>query len=168
MAISECGLRYSFTRHPAGILTVLCLFMLLFPLITAAPPNSITGQQLLGSSFGIPGQNSTYDYLVVGGGTAGLALANRLSESGTYTVAVIEAGSFYEFDNSNISQIPRYIWTGAGLGFDDVNPLVDWGIKTEPEQGIGGRRIHYTRGRTLGGSSARNNMLYQRATKGSY
>jgi choline dehydrogenase len=168
MAISECGLRYSFTRHSAGILTVLCLFMLLFPLITAAPPNSITGQPLLGSSFGIPGQNSTYDYLIVGGGTAGLALANRLSESSTHTVAVIEAGSFYEFDNSNISQIPRYIWTGAGLGFDDVNPLVDWGIKTEPEQGIGGRRIHYTRGRTLGGSSARNNMLYQRATKGSY
>ncbi|KAF2263173.1 putative glucose-methanol-choline oxidoreductase [Lojkania enalia] len=130
--------------------------------------DSISGQYLLGSSFGIPGLNATFDYLIVGGGTAGLALANRLTESEKYTVAVIESGSLYEIGNSNQSQIPRYVWNGAGLGFDDVNPLVDWVIRTEPELGIGGQRIHYPRGRTLGGSSARNHMVYNRATKGSY
>ncbi|KAF2730500.1 GMC oxidoreductase [Polyplosphaeria fusca] len=125
------------------------------------------GQHLLGSSFGIP-LNKTYDYVIIGGGTAGLTLANRLSASGTYSIGVVEAGSFYELSNSNLSQIPRYVWTGAGTGFDDANPLVDWMLRTEPEMGIGGQRIHYPRGRTLGGSSARNHMVYHRATKGAY
>jgi choline dehydrogenase len=131
----------------------------------ASNPSSISGQFLFGSSFGTP-FNATYDYVIVGGGTAGLTLANRLSASGLHTVAVIEAGSFYEFSNSNLSQIPRYVWSGAGLDFADVNPLVDWGFKTEPEEGIGGKRIHYPRGKTLGGSSASNHMVYHRPTKG--
>jgi choline dehydrogenase len=131
----------------------------------ASNPSSISGQPLLGSSFGNP-FNATYDYVIVGGGTAGLTLANRLSASGLHTVAVIEAGSFYELSNSNLSQIPRYVWNGAGLDFADVNPLVDWGFRTEPEEGIGGQRIHYPRGKTLGGSSARNHMVYHRPTRG--
>lgn len=156
-----------------SLITMLLPFLtltLILPHFTLSfsPPGSITGQALLGSSFGIPGINSTFDYLIVGGGTAGLVLANRLSAPGAHTVAVIEAGSFYEISNSNLSQIPRFVWNGAGLGFDDVNPLVDWMIKTEPEEGIGGQKIHYPRGRTLGGSSARNHMIYQRGTKGTY
>jgi choline dehydrogenase len=136
-------------------------------LVSATPPDSITGQHLLGSSFGTP-FNTTYDYVIIGGGTAGLTLANRLSASGEFTIGVIEAGSFYEISNSNLSQSPRYTWNGAGNGFADANPLVDWMFQTEPEMGIAGKQIHYTRGRTLGGSSARNHMVYHRATKGSY
>ena len=134
-------------------------------------PSSITGQPLLGSSFGTP-FNATYDFVIIGGGTAGLVLANRLSSSAPtspstssfspYSVAVSEAGSFYELANGNQSQIPRYVWNGAGLGFDDVNPAVDWNFTTEAEEGIGGQRIHYPRGRCLGGSSARNHMAYNR------
>jgi choline dehydrogenase len=127
------------------------------------PPS---GQKLSGSSFGTP-FDTTYDYVIVGGGTAGLVIANRLSASGQNIVAVVEAGSFYEIDNGNVSQIPRYVWSGADVSFADVNPLVDWEFRTEPEDGIGGARIHYPRGKTLGGSSARNHMIYQRPTKGS-
>jgi len=61
----------------------------------------------LGTSFGLPG-NKTFDYVVVGGGTAGLAIATRLAEDASKQVAVIEAGSFYEIGNSNLSQIPVY------------------------------------------------------------
>jgi choline dehydrogenase len=156
------------TVYRLFILLLHLLLILLLPLtLASSPSDSISGQQLLGSSFGIPA-NATFDYIIVGGGTAGLVLANRLSASGQYTIAVIEAGTFYELSNGNQSQIPRYVWNGAGLTFDDVNPLVDWNFTTEPEWGIGGRRIHYPRGRTLGGSSARNQMAYQRATKGAY
>ncbi|KAH7075599.1 hypothetical protein BKA63DRAFT_602967 [Paraphoma chrysanthemicola] len=127
-----------------------------------ASHDSLSPQDLLGSSFGAP-VDSTYDYVIVGGGTAGLVLANRLSVS--HTVAVIEAGSFYEIDNGNLSQIPRYVWSGADTRFDDVNPLVDWNFGTEPEAGLGGAKIHYTRGKTLGGCSARNHMIYHLPTE---
>lgn len=63
-----------------------------------------------GNNFGIPGQNATYDYIIVGGGTAGLALAARLAEDTSLTVAVIEAGGFYEEDFGNNSVVP-----GLGL-----------------------------------------------------
>ncbi|KAH7398802.1 oxidoreductase [Phaeosphaeria sp. MPI-PUGE-AT-0046c] len=122
--------------------------------------------RLSGSSFGTP-FNTTYDYLIVGGGTSGLVLANRLASSNLYSVAIIEAGSFYQISNGNISQIPRYVWSGANTDFSDVNPLVDWEFETEPEQGVGGAKMHYPRGKTLGGSSARNHMIYQRPTRGS-
>jgi len=140
----------------------------LFGTSTSTPADSITGQALLGTSFPIPGLNATYDFVIIGGGTAGLVLANRLSESGVHNVAVIEAGSFYELTNSNQSQIPRYVWNGAGLDLSDANPLVDWMFMTEAEEGFSGGRMHYTRGKTLGGCSARNHMIYQRGTKGSY
>ncbi|KAJ4297924.1 hypothetical protein N0V90_005823 [Kalmusia sp. IMI 367209] len=148
------------------------LLLLLVPLFTSPalsgiPTDPITGQQLIGESFGVPGVNTTYDYVIVGGGTAGLVLANRLSDSSN-TVAVIEAGSFYEFSNGNISAIPRYVWTGTGMDLSDANPLVDWMFMTEPEEGFGGKKIHYARGRALGGSSARNHIGYQRGTRGSY
>ena len=139
----------------------------LIHLASAADPSLISGQQLLGSSFGVPNLNATYDYLIVGGGTAGLALANRLSANPAISVAVIEAGSFAEISNGNLSQIPRYVWNSADIAIGGVNPLIDWGFVTEPENGIGGRKIHYPRGRTLGGSSSRNHMVYHRGTVGS-
>jgi len=61
---------------------------------TPASENHLAARRLLGTSFGLPG-NKTFDYVVVGGGTAGLAIATRLAEDASKQVAVIEAGSFY-------------------------------------------------------------------------
>lgn len=66
------------------------------------------GPYLLGSYFGIPLKNETFDYVNVGGGTAGLVVANRLTENPNITVAVVEPGSFYEISHGNQSQIPFY------------------------------------------------------------
>ncbi|KAF2202069.1 putative choline dehydrogenase [Delitschia confertaspora ATCC 74209] len=147
----------------------LLIVLFIFPLLAlSSEPSSISGQQLLGSSFGIPGLNATFTHVIIGGGTAGLVLANRLSAFPENRVAVIEAGSFYELSNGNQSQIPRFVWNGAGVGFLDVNPLVDWNFATTQQPGINNISIHYARGRALGGCSARNHMVYHRATKGAY
>ncbi|OTB03019.1 putative GMC oxidoreductase [Hypoxylon sp. CI-4A] len=124
--------------------------------------------RLLGSSFGMPGDNATYDYVVVGGGNAGLTLATRLVEQKAGTVAVIEAGTFYELGNSNISETPSSDGAFAGKGHRDWQPLIDWGYMTTPQAGINNQSIKYTRGKCFGGSSARNYMVYQRGTKASY
>jgi len=87
---------------------------------------------LFGSNFGLP-QYATYDYVVVGGGNAGLTIAARLAQDRNLTVAVIEAGSFYEIENGNISQIPAYDTRGAGKAHNDTN-RVDWGFTTAPQQ----------------------------------
>ncbi|KAL9110297.1 MAG: hypothetical protein Q9227_005204 [Pyrenula ochraceoflavens] len=123
---------------------------------------------LLGSHFGVPGVNATFDYVVIGGGTAGLAIATRLAENSKNTVAVIEAGGFYEFDNGNHSSIPADVAYDLGTMPREKNPLIDWQQYTQPQAGMNDRRLFYTRGKTLGGSSARNFMAYQRGTKDSY
>ena len=87
--------------------------------------------RLLGSSFGVPGANSTYDYIIIGGGNAGLTIATRLA--GFASVAVIEAGGFYEIGNSNLSQIPQDDIYFAGKEKTDFNPLIDWGFQTTPQ-----------------------------------
>ncbi|KAI1100590.1 putative GMC oxidoreductase [Jackrogersella minutella] len=135
---------------------------------TAPLDSHIQARRLLGSSFGIPGDNATYDYVIVGGGNSGLTLATRLVEQGVGTVAVIEAGTFYEIGNSNISQLPAMDGAFAGKGAHDWQPLIDWGYMTTPQAGANNDSIHYTRGKCLGGSSARNYMAYQRGTKSSY
>lgn len=86
--------------------------------------------KLLGSSFGVPGDNATYDFVVVGGGNAGLAVAARLIEQNAGTVAIVEAGSFYEISNSNYSQVPATDGYFSGKGANDWQPLVDWGYMT--------------------------------------
>ena len=93
---------------------------------------SLAASGLIGSHFGIPFFNASFDYVVVGGGTAGLAIASRLAENTSNSVAVIEAGSLYELDNGNLSTIPGYgaYWLGAAP--KERNPLVDWEIYTEP------------------------------------
>ncbi|KAI9704637.1 MAG: hypothetical protein M1820_005385 [Bogoriella megaspora] len=123
---------------------------------------------LTGNNFGVPGDNITYDYIVVGGGNAGLTLATRLIQQTSGSVAVVEAGSFYEISNGNISQVPATNVYFDGSASDDWQPMVDWGYQTTPQVGRNGESIHYARGRTLGGSSARNFMVYQRGTEGSY
>ena len=102
--------------------------------VQAAPTVSpIQARSLLGSSFGVPGRNATFAYVIVGGGTAGLTLATRLAEQQSGRVAVIEAGSFYEISNGNISQIPAGDGTYDGKAKDDWQPLVDWGYVTTPQ-----------------------------------
>ena len=88
---------------------------------------------LLGSSFGVPGYADSYDYVVVGGGNAGLTIAMRLAEQNAGTVAVIEAGSFYEITNGNISQVPATDGYYSGKAYHDYQPLIDWGYETVPQ-----------------------------------
>jgi hypothetical protein len=87
----------------------------------------------LGSSFGVPGNDATYDYIVVGGGTAGLTIASRLAEQNAGSVAVIEAGTFYETTTGNISEVPASAIAWAGKSPDDWQPLADWGYVTTPQ-----------------------------------
>ena len=96
-------------------------------------------------------QDASFDYVIVGGGTAGLTLANRLSEDPTVKVAVIEAGTFYQITNPMLSSTPSggVFWSGASPL--DTNPLVDWNFVTAPQAGANGRKIHYARGKCLGG-----------------
>ena len=107
-----------------------------------------------------PGQAS-YDYIIVGGGTAGLTLASRLSENPTLQIAVIEAGGYSETDSGNRSVGPGYESYGTSVDPAVANdtPLIDWGFVTAPMAGLNGRRIHYARGKSLGGSSTRNYMV---------
>ncbi|KAF1837679.1 GMC oxidoreductase [Decorospora gaudefroyi] len=113
-------------------------------------------------------QSAEFDYVIVGGGTAGLTLANRLSEDSNIQVAVVEAGTFYQVANPALSSTPGgdVIWAGSSP--TDQNLLVDWNFITTPQAGANNRRIKYARGKCLGGSSARNFMIYQRGDRGSY
>ena len=99
------------------------------PIISSQQANSLGIPSA--TSFGTPG-NASFDYVIVGGGTAGLVLAARLSENPLTTVAVIEAGSFYELDG-NSSEIPAFDTLWAGKDPKDTNPEVDWGFETVPQ-----------------------------------
>ncbi|USW54083.1 Putative glucose-methanol-choline oxidoreductase, FAD/NAD(P)-binding domain superfamily [Septoria linicola] len=137
--------------------------------IIAPPPNHASAQQaVLGNDFGVPGKNATYDYVVVGGGTAGLTIAYRLAEDGTKTVAVIEAGGFAEIENGNVSVVPAYNQEYNYITPDSQwdAPLVDWGFLTTPQAGGANQTFHYGRGKMLGGCSNQNAMNYNRATAG--
>ncbi|PQE06732.1 glucose-methanol-choline oxidoreductase protein [Rutstroemia sp. NJR-2017a BBW] len=141
----------------------------LFSQVQAGPLNGaahLKARALLGNSFGVPGRNASYDYVVVGGGNAGLTIAMRLVEQEAGTVAVVEAGTFYEISNGNISQVPATDGIFSGKGATDWQPQIDWGYQTVPQSGAFNTSLHYARGKTLGGCSARNFMVYQRSTEG--
>ena len=116
------------------IYSAAALLLILVPLTQSlpAPRGNLAVRALLGSSFGIPGDQA-FDYVVVGGGNGGLAIAARLAEDPSVSVAVVEAGSFYEIDNGNRSQVPAESIAGTGKDPNDVNPLVDWGFVTTPQ-----------------------------------
>lgn len=84
-------------------------------------------------TLGTPGINASYDYVIIGGGTAGLTIASRLSEDPRLRVAVVEQGGFYELDNGNLSTVPAYSIAFAGTHPNDTNPLVDWNFVTSPQ-----------------------------------
>ncbi|KOC16373.1 versicolorin B synthase [Aspergillus flavus AF70] len=129
----------------------------------------IQAQGLLSSHFGMygwPGQS--FDYVIVGGGTAGLAMARRLSQDGTASVAVIEAGGFYETDAGNATEVPMYLFNYFFDNGKVKNPLFDWYQYTTPQPGLAQREMFYMQGKTLGGSTARGAMLYHRGSKGAY
>ncbi|KAI4114776.1 MAG: hypothetical protein LQ345_004504 [Seirophora villosa] len=145
----------------------------IFLAVLAAPPllnqqQAGGGQRPVGTSFGVPGSSSKFDYVIIGGGTAGLTVAERLSEDPTVSVAVIEAGGFYELDNGNKSQIPAFYLKDFNqtAAPETIQPLVDWGYIIEPQVGLANRRFHYSQGKTLSGSSGRNSNIFTRPTKG--
>ena len=99
-----------------------------------------------------------YDYVIVGGGSAGCALANRLSTDPGNRVLVLEAGrSDFPFD--------VFVHMPAALTFPSGNPLYDWRYESEPEPHLHDRRVPHARGKVLGGSSSINGMIFQRATR---
>lgn len=129
---------------------------LLLPLLSTT--QIVHNQFPISSSFGVPGPAS-YDYVVIGGRTAGLTVATRLAQDGRYSVAVVEAGTFYELSNGNRSVIPGYDFYSVGRTPAGLNPLIDWNFTTTPQAGIAGNpSLAYARGKCLGGSSARNYM----------
>ena len=114
---------------------MLALFLLFFSCVLAINLFIPDGQRgpLLGTYFGAPGTNATFDYVVVGGGTAGLTLATRLSANKSLSVAVVEAGGFYEIDNHNYTSVPGYASYYTGADPKNTQPLIDWGFVTTPQ-----------------------------------
>lgn len=100
-----------------------------------------------------------YDYIIVGAGTAGCVLANRLSANPQTEVLLLEAG-----DKDN------YFWIDIPVGYLYTigNTRTDWCYQTEPDPGLNGRTIGYARGKVLGGCSSINAMIYMRGQKSDY
>jgi choline dehydrogenase len=97
-----------------------------------------------------------FDYVIVGAGSAGCLLANRLSRDPATKVLLLEAGGQDD-----------YFWIDIPVGYlyTIANPRTDWCYKTEPDEHLAGRSIHYARGRVLGGCSSINAMIYMRGQK---
>jgi choline dehydrogenase len=100
-----------------------------------------------------------FDFIVTGAGSAGCAVASRLSESGQYRVLLLEAGG----KDTNF-------WIHLPMGFSQVyaNPRVNWMYESEPEAQLGGRRLYQPRGKVLGGTSSINGMVYMRGNAADY
>jgi len=107
----------------------------------------------------MPDFSPTFDYVIVGAGSAGCVLANRLSADGKYSICILEAGGK---DTHPFVHIP------AGFMKTLVNPKVNWMFSSEPSEWTGGRRIAAPRGKTLGGSSSINGHIYNRGQRADF
>jgi len=103
--------------------------------------------------------SKTWDYVIVGAGTAGCLLANRLSADPRHAVLLLEAGGADD-----------YVWIHVPVGYLYCigNPRTDWMYFTEPDAGLNGRKLRYPRGRVLGGCSSINGMIYMRGQSRDY
>ncbi|GAA6142646.1 GMC family oxidoreductase N-terminal domain-containing protein [Hydrogenophaga sp. 5NK40-0174] len=104
-------------------------------------------------------ENIAFDYVVVGAGTAGCLLANRLSADASKRVLLIEAGRKDDY---------HWIHIPVGYLYCIGNPRTDWLYQTEPDAGLNGRTLRYPRGKTLGGCSSINGMIYMRGQSRDY
>lgn len=106
-----------------------------------------------------PSASREFDYIIVGAGSAGCVLANRLSASGKHAVLLLEAGPK-----------DRHIWIHVPLGYGKLfkEKTVNWMYQTEPEPGLDGRTVFQPRGKVLGGSSSINGLLYVRGQHEDY
>jgi choline dehydrogenase len=104
-------------------------------------------------------QDQTFDYIVIGAGSAGSLLANRLSADKNRNVLLVEAGGPDD-----------YMWIHIPVGYLYCidNPRTDWQFRTESDEGLNGRKLIYPRGKTLGGSSSINGMIYMRGQARDY
>jgi 4-pyridoxate dehydrogenase len=105
------------------------------------------------------GNTAGYDFIIVGAGSAGCVLANRLTEDEGARVLLLEAGG---------SDRHPYIQIPLGLGKLQQHRMFDWGYVSEPEQNLNGRRLQVNRGKVLGGSSSVNVMVYTRGDRGDF
>jgi choline dehydrogenase len=105
------------------------------------------------------GDNTSFDYIVIGAGTAGALMCNRLSANPRNRVLLIEAGRRDDY---------HWIHIPVGYLYCIGNPRTDWLYKTEPEAGLNGRSLLYPRGKTLGGCSSINGMIYMRGQSRDY
>ncbi|MGE5331663.1 MAG: GMC family oxidoreductase [Nitrospirota bacterium] len=103
--------------------------------------------------------DTTFDYIIIGGGTAGALLCNRLSADSNRRVLLIEAGRKDDY---------HWIHIPVGYLYCIGNPRTDWLYQTEPDAGLNGRRLRYPRGKTLGGCSSINGMIYMRGQARDY
>ncbi|MEG0046332.1 MAG: GMC family oxidoreductase N-terminal domain-containing protein [Comamonas sp.] len=103
--------------------------------------------------------DTQFDYIVIGGGTAGSLLCNRLTRNKNHRVLLIEAGGKDDY---------HWIHIPVGYLYCIGNPRTDWLYQTEPAAGLNGRSLRYPRGKTLGGSSSINGMIYMRGQARDY
>lgn len=101
----------------------------------------------------------SFDYVVVGAGSAGCVLANRLSDGGRHTVCLLEAGP-----------ADKYMWIHVPIGYGKTmfHPVYNWGFHTDPDPNMHNRRLYWPRGRTLGGCSSINGLIYVRGQQQDY
>ena len=107
----------------------------------------------------LPMSDTTFDTIIIGGGTAGALLSNRLSASSRHRVLLIEAGRKDDY---------HWIHIPVGYLYCIGNPRTDWLYQTEPDAGLNGRTLRYPRGKTLGGCSSINGMIYMRGQARDY